>query len=346
VITDLRITDIALGGKGVGRIEGKAVFVPYVIDGETVSVGIARERRKFIEAELKNVQVASSHRVEPPCPYFGRCGGCVYQHIDYAHQLVIKTRQVQQTLARIGGISAPVRPIIPSPLPYEYRNRITVHVRDGVIGFFRRESNTLLDIERCPISSPQVNASLAELRVQHPRDGHYSLRDHDAARVFTQANNSVAALLLDLVDGLFESSGGTLVDAYCGAGFFAKRLRARFASVIGIDWDLHAIAIAQRDAGAEEKYIAGNVEEELARVLQSTHSLIVDPPAAGLSQGVRNAIIHRQPSRLIYVSCNPATLARDLAALTKTYEIDSITPLDMFPQTAEIETVVSLRSKT
>src|SRR6266480_4097147 len=134
---ELQITDVAFGGKGVAHANGKAVFVPYVIDGETVSASITREHKKFLEAELESIVTASPHRVEPRCPYFGRCGGCVYQHIDYERQLALKWRQVKETLRRIGGLKEPpMRPFIPSPIEYEYRNRITVHVRDGGGGFF------------------------------------------------------------------------------------------------------------------------------------------------------------------------------------------------------------------
>src|SRR5438067_1767882 len=109
-VVELEINDIAFGGKGVGRLDGKAVFVPYVIEGERVQARILREHKNYIDAELEVVQTASPHRVQPACPYFGQCGGCVYQHIDYQHQLAIKSRQVKQTLARIGGLSdAPVR---------------------------------------------------------------------------------------------------------------------------------------------------------------------------------------------------------------------------------------------
>src|SRR5207248_187637 len=167
---ELQITDVAFGGKGVARANGKAVFVPYVVDGETVSANITREHKKFLETELENIVTASPHRVEPRCPYFGRCGGCVYQHIDYEHQLALKWRQVKETLRRIGRLQEPpMRPFIPSPIEYEYRNRITVHVRDGVIGFFRRESNKLLDIEGCPIALSEVNAQLLELRGSRER---------------------------------------------------------------------------------------------------------------------------------------------------------------------------------
>jgi tRNA/tmRNA/rRNA uracil-C5-methylase (TrmA/RlmC/RlmD family) len=352
---ELQIVDVAFGGKGVARANGKAVFVPYVIDGETVSAGITREQKKFLGAELESIVTASPHRVEPRCPYFGRCGGCVYQHIDYEHQLALKWRQVKETLRRIGGLNEPpMRPLIPSPVEYEYRNRITVHVRDGVAGFFRRESNKLLDIERCPIALNEVNAQLAELRASRPRDGHYTLRASAAPRVFTQANDAVAAAMLDLVDRLLGPATGTLIDAYCGAGFFSKRLRGRFEKVIGIDWDQHAIAVARENANENETYVAADVEAELGARLRSivtpshegNSAVVVDPPATGLSKMILETLIEQQPTQLIYVSCNPATLARDLARLKNSFSIDSITPLDMFPQTAEIECVAHLEMTT
>ncbi|PYL02817.1 MAG: hypothetical protein DME32_05525 [Verrucomicrobia bacterium] len=353
---ELQIQDVAFGGKGVARTDGKAVFVPYVIDGESVSASITREHKKFLEAQLETIVTASPHRVEPRCPYFGRCGGCAYQHIEYEHQLALKWQQVKETLRRIGGLKdPPMRPFIPSPIEYGYRNRITVHVRDGVIGFFRRESNELLGIEHCPIARDEVNGKLAELRGRNPRDGHYTLRVIDGPRVFTQANDGVAAAMLDLVDRLLATAGGTLIDAYCGAGFFAKRLRARFETVIGIDWDQHAIVVAREDANENEIYVAADVETELSaangplqradylgRPLGSRRFLIVDPPATGLSKALVETLIEHPPTQLIYVSCNPATLARDLATVKETFRIDSITPLDMFPQTAELEVVVEL----
>ena len=164
-LVDLKIEDVAFGGKGVAREQGKAVFVPYTIEGELVSAEIVREKKQFAEADLVEVKESSPNRVAPECPYFGRCGGCAYQHIDYQHQLAIKWRQVRDALQRIGKLKdVPMRPIIPSPRQYAYRNRITVHAQDGVIGFFRRDSHRLLDIERCPISREEVNRALAALR--------------------------------------------------------------------------------------------------------------------------------------------------------------------------------------
>src|SRR5438046_2792530 len=225
-VVDLKIEDIAFGGKGVGREQGKAIFVPYTIDGETVSAEIVREKKQFAEAELIEVKERSPDRVEPQCPYFGRCGGCAYQHINYEHQVAIKWRQVRDALQRIGKLKdVPMRPIIPSPKQYAYRNRITVHAQDGVIGFFRRDSHQLIDIEHCPISTDEVNRALTELRAQpYVRDGHYTFRASANRLVFSQTNDDVADALAGLVVQHVPSNQELLIDAYCGAGFFAKAL--------------------------------------------------------------------------------------------------------------------------
>src|SRR5438874_8398193 len=345
-LCDLRIEDIAFGGKGVARQQGKAVFVPYTIECEMVSAEIVREKKQFAEADLVEVKQSSPNRVAPECPYFGRCGGCAYQHIDYEHQLAIKWRQLRDALQRIGKLKdVPMRPIIPSPRQYAYRNRITVHAQDGIIGFFRRDSHRLIDIERCPISREKVNRALAKLREQkHVRDGHYTLRSASEPRVFSQVNDEVAQALRDLIIDLIPPNQELLIDAYCGAGFFAKAVRDKFERVIGIDWDRFAIAAAKANASEKETYIAGDVEHELTANLTALSrqvserkesdlremTLVVDPPAAGLSGAVRKAIVDLAPTTLIYVSCDPPTLARDLRDLDDQFTIDSVTPLDMF----------------
>jgi tRNA/tmRNA/rRNA uracil-C5-methylase (TrmA/RlmC/RlmD family) len=274
--------------------------------------------------------------------------------------LAIKWRQVRDALQRIGKLKdAPMRPIIPSPRPYAYRNRITVHALEGVIGFFRRDSHRLIDIERCPISRDEINRTLAELRQQkHVRDGHYTLRAASEPRVFSQVNDEVAQTLRDLIVDLVPPNQDLLIDAYCGAGFLAKALLDKFERVIGIDWDRFAIAGAKENASGKETYIAGDVETELTRSdgflavegetrrLGSRRSLtlIVDPPATGLTEAVRTAIADLAPETFLYVSCNPPTLARDVKDLQEKFVVESVTPLDMFPQTAETEVVAYLRT--
>ena len=348
---DLKIEDIAFGGKGVARENGKAVFIPFTIEGELISAKITREKKQFAEAEIVDLREKSPHRVEPSCPYFSRCGGCAYQHIDYAHQLEIKSRQVGDVLRRIGKLKdLPMRPIIPSPRDYGYRNRVTVHAENGVIGYFCRDSHSLIDIERCPIAMDEVNRELAELRSHDVPDGHYTLRARSGPRVFSQTNDAVAEALRDLIVQSIPPNQELLVDAFCGAGFFAKALLDKFERVIGIDWDRFAIAAAKENASAKETYIAGDVTAEFYAAMKSCNlektSVIVDPPATGLTAPIRKAIVDLAPAHLIYVSCNPATLARDLGELQSRFQIESVIPLDMFPQTAEIEVFSQLRRHT
>ena len=193
--------------------------------------------------------------------------------------------------------------------------------------------------------------ALTRLRAGRVRDGHYTLRAHSGPRVFAQTNDAVAEALAGLVaDLLSRESAKLLIDAFCGAGFFSKRLAPRFERVVGIDWDHFAIEAAQTAAAANEAYIAGDIATELRWLLEQSDlaatALLVDPPATGLAAETRRVILDSPPQIMIYVSCNPPTLARDLAELQESFDVLSITPFDMFPQTAEIEAVVHLQVRT
>jgi 23S rRNA (uracil1939-C5)-methyltransferase len=348
-IIETAVVDVAFGGNGVARHEGKAVFIPFTIDGENVSARIVKAKKNFADAELLAVIEPSPHRVAPECPYFQRCGGCSYQHIGYAHQLEIKHRQVEQTLRRVGRIAdVPMRPTIPSPQNYGYRNRIRVHIENGTVGFFAHGRHELIDIESCAIASPEVNESLRRFRSRAVFDGDYTISENTGGRFFEQTNHAVAQALLDLATQLVKQGQSLLVDAYCGAGFFAKHLAGHFEKVTGIEENEHAVLHAQSGAAPHENYLAGAVELHLADALacgdRSRTTLILDPPAIGISPRVSDIILAAMPSKILYVSCNPATLARDLAHLTRAYKLLSVTPLDMFPQTAEIEVAAHLRT--
>ncbi len=343
----LTIHDVAFGGKGVARHGGKVVFVPFVIPGEVVTAKLTRDKKKFAEAELVSVETASPDRVEPPCPVFGRCGGCAYQHMTYERQLALKSAQVEQTLRRVGKLAeVPMRPIVPAPKPYEYRNRIRVHVADGIVGFFAADAHALVDVERCPIAAPVVNEALRKLRGGPVRDGDYSLRAPGGGPFFEQTNPEVTRELVALVTASVRGGQQLLIDAYCGGGLFARELAPLFEEVIGIEENFQAIEAARHHAQPNEKYIAGDVADFLGEVL-STHdvtrtTLLLDPPATGMEARVLDLVVAGAPAEIIYVSCNPATLARDLTTLSRDYTLTAVTPVDMFPQTAEIEVVAHL----
>jgi 23S rRNA (uracil1939-C5)-methyltransferase len=347
---DLEINDLAFGGKGVGRIGGIACFVPGVIDGEKVRVKIAKVKSRLMEAWLQEVLEPSPHRIAAPCPVFLKCGGCAYQHIDYPHQLRIKETQLREALRRLGGLTdPPVSPMIPSPEPYGYRNRITVHVREGKAGFFAQGSNRVVPVSKCLIASGEVDLGFQDLLKSRPHDGDYLIGEKKRYGGFRQVNNAVAEILKKTVRDAVRPSGEEnpikelLIDAYCGAGFFAHELQSLFTKVIGIERSIASVAMASRQAAENEEYLAGDVEQMLPAALSAGSSagtvLLLDPPSEGLAELATEAILERPPARIVYVSCNPATLARDAKRLSERYRIVQVTPLDMFPQTAEIESV-------
>lgn len=344
------IESVGFGGAGVGRLpDGRVCFVPLTLPGERALVRVVRDKRSFIEAELVKLTEASIERVAPPCPIFGKCGGCAYQHIAYRRQLEIKRDQVRDLLGRIGKIAdADVRPMLPSPSEWEYRNRISVHAQDGRIGFYGRKSHRIVPASHCPIATPSVNRQLADLAKNPPRDDlRITLRETSDYHGFSQVNPAAAEILASAVSDMLENDHGLLVDAYCGAGFFSKKLASRFHKIIGIEWSAGAVRAAKATARENESFLAGAVETHLAQVLESTTpdgtALLLDPPAEGLSPEVVDLIRHHRPATVVYVSCDPATLSRDLKKLAGSYSVEYVQPVDLFPQTAEIESAAKLK---
>ncbi len=344
----LVVEQVAFGGDGLVRLpNGKVCFLPRVIPGERVELRIGRERARYSEAELVRIVEPSPDRVEPPCPVFGRCGGCQYQHIAYPRQLELKAAQVVDVLRRLGGAQdIPIEPAVASPLPYHYRNRITVHVSNRRIGFYGPKSRQIVPVQSCPIASDTVNALLAELHKSRPRDGEYPLREPSEFRGFRQVNDAAGELLSEVALSMIQPGGGLLVDAYCGAGFFAKKFSHLFRAIIGIEWSEDAIRSARQSAGSSETYFMGDVKQHIGAVLSAAvpdeTTVLLDPPAEGIDPEVLSLLVVRQPARIVYISCNPSTLARDYRALSHHYALKRVVPVDMFPQTAEIEVATLL----
>ena len=343
----LLVHDIAFGGKGVGRTEGMVVFVPFTIAGEQVTARLTKRKKNFAEADLVSVEQASPDRVVPPVSLFRPVRrlclpACLVRAPVAAEEFA---GGANVAAARKAG-SCPDATHCSSPREYGYRNRIRVHVEGRTVGFYQYGRHELIDVEQCPIAAPAVNEELADLRRALVADGDYILRASSGGEYFVQTNDAVAAAMLEVVRGLAPGGFQTLVDAYAGAGFFAKGLADRFEQVIGIEENGPAVEYARRTAGPKESYVAGTVESQLGEVLagadRARTCLILDPPAQGMAPRALEYILGAEPAEVIYVSCDPATLARDLAMLCRTYKLRSVTPVDMFPQTAEIEAVAHL----
>lgn len=165
------IDKLAFGGNGVCRINGKVCFVPFSCPGDEVRLAVTSEKRSYCVARIVELMVPSPFRVTPPCPVFGKCGGCSWQHIEYAQQLLAKQQILVETLwrgARVAGEC--VRPVLPSPAQYGYRSRVQFKLHGSAdsmrIGFFRSNSHQVEDVgPGCAIALPVINTALAALRV-------------------------------------------------------------------------------------------------------------------------------------------------------------------------------------
>ncbi len=339
----LQISSIAFGGDGIGRADGFVVFVPFSAIGDEILVEITERRPRHARGKIVQLLKKSEQREQPLCPYFGTCGGCQYQHLTYAEELRIKQEQIKETFRNIGGMeNPPLKEIIASPDSYHYRNRITVHAEDGKIGFRGVNPQELIDIAECPISMPEVNQALKNLRERHPQNGHFSLRHPSLPPSgFFQVNHFLIETLRQLVVESFSRDVENIIEAYCGGGFFTEVLLPRFKTVIGIENDPRALKDAHRLLHSNLTLIEGDVETELPIVLQKWElaqtALLVDPPREGLTKGVVHFLSEHSPAEMTYLSCNPATLARDAKLLSEKFELISLQPIDLFPRTAQIE---------
>jgi tRNA/tmRNA/rRNA uracil-C5-methylase (TrmA/RlmC/RlmD family) len=362
------ISDIAFGGEGVARVESFVVFVPLVLVGEEVEAEITEVKKQFARARLLKVRRASPERVTPPCPHFGVCGGCQYQHVDYAAQLRLKERQIRELLQRLGGINGDVvQPMIPCPQPYGYRNRLLIRSQWNkreqrlVIGFLGQDNRFVVDLEACAIAEPALNQEIRQVRAHPPPHGglKVQLRIQPEGWVvprdsFFQNNFFLLPGLVATVRERLQDSGVRhLVDAYCGVGFFGLELAGLVESFVGVEYDRLAVAAARQNAQergvANGEFVAGDavalLPELLARFRPERTAVVLDPPRVGCRPEAITQLRAALPAQILYVSCHPATLARDLQALCAggAYRVARVTPLDMFPQTQHVECVADLR---
>jgi 23S rRNA (uracil1939-C5)-methyltransferase len=376
---ELTINTVAFGGAGVGRHGDMVVFVPFTVDGDTVSVEIVDTKKRFVTAELKSIHNPSPHRTIPRCEAFTRCGACTYQHIAYEHQLVLKKLHVREALERIGRFDRiSLEDTIPSPRTYGYRGKADVHIvaeRERVpsIGFAARATHRIVDIERCEIVHESINRTLSLLKKERPPTGRIPLWSGPAELVskscivrqvkgrnmlvplngFFQANLYLTDILVNIVMEFCNLSGTeTVLDGFCGAGLFSLFLAPFCECLYGIDVESESIRCAEDNLKKAGITTAIFEIGDMARILRNRFInkniridlALVDPPRIGLEPDTVEALGILAPRKIVYVSCNPATLARDLRTLAGFgYDVRRVQSLDMFPQTCHIETVVLLQ---
>lgn len=407
--------EMAYGPHAVARADGKVLFVRGAAPDEEVEVAVREEKPRYAYADVVAVRRPSAARRVAPCPYLPRCGGCPWQHLDYAAQLAAKHRIVVEQLRRLGGIEVEVAAPLPSPQQFGYRRRIKLRVADGVVGFHAAASHDLVAIDHCLLAEPLVDAAIAGLGdlVQRLRsrvrrlevaaggvgdrvvvsgevEGAWVEADEEAcggwlaaqggvaglllrgrgwrrawgdgqvsapvgdgpplqlqAPSFTQVNDGGNRLLVECVTRLVAPRPGMRVlDLYAGAGNLSLPLRRAGAEVTAVEQDRDAAAAARVNAaepGPPLRVLAMTAASALRRLVEAGErfdAVVLDPPRSGAADCVPWLASLAAP-RLVYVSCDPTTLARDLRALGGTYRVEVVQPIDFFPQTYHVETVVA-----
>jgi 23S rRNA (uracil1939-C5)-methyltransferase len=408
-IFEVEIERILPGGVGLAHTEGRTLFVSLAAPGDVVRVVVDRVRGKVAFASILEIVKPSPVRVEPPCPYFGRCGGCDFQQLEYEAQLATKVEIIRDCLRRLGGIEVPPEiSMAPSPNPWHYRARAEwqVDLAHQRLGYFERGSRTVCDVAECGVLVPALEQQLEDLREQM-RSGSLpetvrdfqaaagdegvslglTLRSSDGSPSQAPATREVTRTIageqyhfnagaffqtnLDLLPALLESAigdaeGDTAIDLYCGVGLFTLPLARRFKRLVGVEANGRATAFARRNLESSRgptvregsqshsasstfgsvRIVTARVGDWLAehsRSFGSIDFLLLDPPRTGAENRDIAGILALRPRRISYVSCDPATLARDLKKLIAGgYSLDSIAAFDMFPQTHHVETVARL----
>jgi len=381
----LSLTDMAFQGGAIGRHDGLVVFAAYGIPGEEAIVQVERRSKDYLTGRVVEVLSPSPHRVEAPCPYFGTCGGCQWQHIDYSHQIELKAHIVADQLRRIGKFQeAVVLPTISAIETWNYRNhaRFSAGRRHGDLGFTTPLRHRFLPIDRCLIMHPWINdvlerlqgkcAGLHQVAVRYGvKTGqaliHPSVEEIDpsvpsgqpwyeeellgkrfriSGASFFQVNTLQAEVLAEVVrQRLALEPHQVLLDAYAGVGTFAVLLAPYVQQVIAVEESSSAVADAViNQTGIDNiTFYEGKAEAILPELTQRPDAAILDPPRVGCHPQALAAVLALAPARLVYVSCDPATLARDLCALCDGgYRLLEVQPVDMFPQTYHTEVVATL----
>ena len=382
----VEIERILPGGVGLAHADGQTIFVSLAAPGDGLRVRIDRTRGKVAFASIVEIVQPSVERVEPPCPYFGRCGGCDFQQLNYQAQLGAKVEIVRDCLHRIAKIELPDDfQIHASPSEWHYRARANwqVETETNQLGYFERGSRQICDVAECAVLVPELEATLEQLRGELKSDsipprvrnieavagkegtslapswagfqtknvsreiGDYTY--HFSAEAFFQINQQLLGPLINQAIG--DAHGAFAIDLYCGVGLFTVPLAQRFKKVIGVESNPLAANFAARNLQSA-KFSNARIDAAPVGVWLNDHAfespvdfVLLDPPRAGAETIVIKRILGLHPRHISYVSCDPATLARDLKKLLAGgYSLESVTAFDMFPQTHHVETVVHLRA--
>lgn len=386
----VKITGLDHLGRGIGRIDGKIIFVKNAYTDEEVIVKVTKEKKKFLEGEVISFEKKSPLRIDPKCSILN-CG-CALKHIPYEKQLIFKQDKIKNIIERFTGLKDVVKDIIPSDDVYNYRNKVTLKVNEK-LAYSENDSHNLICIDRCELLDEKINKAINEINKIDLKGvsevmirafdetmicfkgnvNYESLKDTSSIyineklvfgkekisaklgdftflvsdKAFFQVNTKMAFKLYKKVEEIItKDKTKTLLDLYCGTGTIGIFLSNHFKKVIGIEINEKAVMDAKENAKINDiencEFYVGNLDYGLK---EKADIIVVDPPRKGLSEKTIKDTLNINPEEIIYVSCDPMTLARDINSLKENYIVEEIIPLDLFPHTYHVESITKLKRK-
>lgn len=363
------ITDYDHKGRGIARINNKIVFIPNTIIDEIVEIEIIKEKKKYMEAKVLSFIKKSPIRVENKCPYYPKCGGCDLLHLPYDIQLQYKENKVKNIINKYTKEEIEINSIVPSDKQFNYRNKVTLQVDRNKMGFYEKESNNIIEIKKCLLIDDKLNEYLKKINNTTQqivlRTNSNEVLDNNNYTIikeigkykylvslesFFQVNDNVTYKMYEQIKHYCQATKNDFIlDLYCGTGTIGIYLSDVCKEVLGIEINKQAIKDANKNKKLNKinniEFIANDVSKVINKIEFKPTIIVVDPPRAGLDEKTIKEIIKFNPHTLIYTSCDPMTLARDLNILKYYFKIDEITPFDMFPNTYHVECVCRLSRK-
>lgn len=384
------VIDDDINGNGIVRLNNVVVFIKYAIKGEKIKFKVIKKEKRYWVGELLEIIEKSSVREKVSCPYYQKCGGCTLLHVNDSYENNIKSNYIKNMFTNYD-----LEPII-SNNNLNYRNKITLHIKDGKLGFYNEKSNELIEINNCLLASPTINNLIKEISlldltkvtsivircsettnetmvkfygnidpsklydkidVIYVNDLSITKKDYIREVIngitytiypesFFQVNTKLMIKLYDIIK-LYAKNNNSLLDLYCGTGTIGIYLKENYKNILGIELNEDAIKNANINKKINKiKNI--NFKCMDCKDIKEDYfdTVILDPPRKGLNKNTIKFLNNMKSKKIIYVSCNPLTLKRDLQLLENTYNVYKISIVNMFNKTSHVESVCILERET
>ncbi|MCI8330839.1 MAG: class I SAM-dependent RNA methyltransferase [Bacilli bacterium] len=361
------INNLNHNGEGITKINEKITFVKNALPEETVEIEITKIRKKYNQAEVKKYIKTSPKRVEPTCPYYMECGGCDIMHMDYKSQIEYKKEKITNILKKYTNNE--IEPIIiESNKNLNYRNKITLHYKNEKLGYMKENTNEIIEIEKCQLAMDKINEAIKknknvkeELIIRENTEGKIITNINKEKMIekineykfqvdtdsFFQVNHYICGKIFEIVEENIKENA-TCLDLYSGVGTLSIVASKKAKYVYSIEINEHSYKNALENLKLNKKsnikFILGDVQKEIKNITEKIDIIITDPPRKGINENTIKIIEELEPNKIIYISCDPMTLARDINTLKK-YKISKLYILDMFPNTHHVECVCVLNKQ-